>query len=80
MSAMNIEISPDKLREARGNRTQEFVAEAVGVTRQYLSMIENGYCTPGGKLLIKLCALYDVNLADLTTKTNGKRNGARQAA
>lgn len=73
MGATNIEISPEKLCEARGNRTQEYVAEAVGVTRQYLSMIENGKCTPGGKLLIKLCALYDVELSNLIVKSNGKK-------
>jgi len=72
MSAINVKISPEKLREARGNRTQEFVAEAVGVSRQYLSMIENGVCVPGGSLLIKLCSLYDVEFSDLI-QSNGKK-------
>lgn len=76
MSATSLEISPAKLRDARGSRTQEFVADHVGVSRQYLSMIENGRCTPGGNLLIKLCELYDVALSDLTAKVNGKKKAA----
>lgn len=74
-SAISLELSPEKLRKARGSRTQLFVAQTVGITRQYLSKIESGECTPGGDILVKLCAFYDVELSELT-QTNGKKRAA----
>lgn len=74
-AAIDVSISPEKLRKARGSRTQEFVADMIGITRQYLYKVESGECTPGGDILAKLCRLYDVEISELT-QTNGKKKAA----
>jgi transcriptional regulator with XRE-family HTH domain len=77
MSVINAEISPIKLKKARGKRPMKEVASAVGITRQHLWLIESGECTPGGDILARLCILYGVRIADLTrAETNGKKKAA----
>lgn len=78
---INLEISPIKLKKARGKLKQAHVARMVGIHRQHLWGIEKGNCRPSADVLARLCALYGVEVSDLTRiETNGKRNGARQAA
>lgn len=77
MSAINIEISPAKLKAARGRRVQAHVAKAVGIARQHLSSIEAGKTRPNADVLARLCLLYGVEISDLTrAATNGKRKPA----
>lgn len=63
-----IAVDPAKLREARADAglTQEQAAEAVGVIKQTISNIECGVSLPSANLLARMCALYRVDLADIT--------------
>jgi transcriptional regulator with XRE-family HTH domain len=45
--------------------TQEFVAEAMGVTRQAVSKWENGTADPSTSNLLKLAKLYGVTPEEL---------------
>ncbi len=57
----------EKLREprVRCKMTQEFVAEAVGVSRQAVSKWENGTSDPSTANLIALAKLYGVSPEEL---------------
>lgn len=57
----------EKLREhrVRCKMTQEFVAEAVGVSRQAVSKWENGTSDPSTANLIALAKLYKVSPEEL---------------
>ena len=63
-------IDFSKLREARGSRTILSVAQAVGISRQYLWLIEKGTRTPRGDVLAKLCWLYGLELSDISIGFN----------
>ena len=67
---LNIFIDPAKLRDARekSGLTQEEVGNRCGVTYQQISHIERGNKQPSSSLLIRLCALYGVELAEVTTE------------
>lgn len=58
----NIQIKNNirKFREEKGI-TQDEVAIAIGVTRAYLSKLENQRCSPGPVLKLKLCAFFGVS-------------------
>lgn len=58
-----------KLLKARGHRRAADVARAVGISRQYLNLIEKGERTPNSSILTKLCWLYDLQLTDITNGT-----------
>lgn len=47
------------------NMTQEFVAEAMGVSRQAVSKWENGTSDPSTSNLIKLAKLFEVSTEEL---------------
>lgn len=49
----------------RCGMTQEFVAEALGVSRQAVSKWENGAAEPSTSNLLALAKLYQVDAADL---------------
>ena len=57
----------EKLRRHRQNcqMTQEFVAEAVGVSRQAVSKWENGTSDPSTTNLLTLCKLYGITPEEL---------------
>ena len=59
-----------KLRALRGHRSQQEVAEVIGVKQNSLHMYEAGERTPRDKIKIKLCAYYNVGLLDLFFFTN----------
>lgn len=54
----------DKIKECRNkhNLTQEKLAEMVGITRNYLSDLENNRYLPSTKTLIKLANALDMDL------------------
>ena len=54
-----------KEHRTRCSMTQEFVAEAMGVTRQAVSKWENGTADPSTSNLLKLAKLYDVKAEEL---------------
>lgn len=49
----------------RCKMTQEFVSEAIGVSRQAVSKWENGTCDPSTSNLIALAKLYGISPEDL---------------
>ena len=66
-SLQDIEIAPAKLKAARGERSPAETARKLGISRQYLNMIENGKRGVPSGVLIKMCQLYQVhNVLELT--------------
>ena len=66
-----------KENRLRCKMTQEFVAEALGVSRQAVSKWENGTSDPSTSNLISLARLYGVSSEDLLKSTeNGKQDEA----
>ncbi len=59
---MNSIWDEGKIREARknANLTAQAASEGLGVTREYVSMIEGGSRQPSQKLVGKMAALYGV--------------------
>lgn len=68
MPKIDAELSPPKLRRARGKRSQEEAAAIIGISREYLSMIENGQSLPNVNIVARLCLLYGVEIRDLLRK------------
>ncbi len=60
-------LLPQKLKELRKvyNYTQDFVAEALGTTRQTYSHYETGRRKPSPETIYKLALLYNVSADDL---------------
>ena len=68
---LQIEIAPEKLRSARGVLSRTETAKKLGISYQYLSMIENGKRTVPSRILIRMCVLYNItNIFDLTGAEN----------
>lgn len=55
----------DKLIAARGKRTREEVANAVGVSISAISMYENGERVPRDEIKVKLADFYQTTVQDL---------------
>ena len=60
----------------RCQMTQEFVAEALGVSRQAVSRWETGTADPSTSNLIALAKLFGVPAEDLLRQTKGEGVGA----
>ena len=54
--------------------TQEFVAEALGVSRQAVSKWENGTADPSTSNLLKLAKLYGISPEDLIRAVQPEQN------
>lgn len=64
-----IKIAPEKLKAARGSRPPSEVARKLGISYQFLNMIENGRRNVSAVVLVNMCKLYDVqNIFQLTTE------------
>ena len=63
-----------KENRIRCKMTQEFVAEAIGVSRQAVSKWENGSADPSTSNLIALANLYGISAEDLLKKTALKKD------
>lgn len=63
-----ISIDPVKLREARESAgyTQDAAGKAVGVIKQTISNMERDLALPSANILARLCALYGVDISDIT--------------
>lgn len=61
------EVFAANLRKARKEKglSQEELAYDAGVNRSYLSTLESGKVDPGIRMLAKLAAVLDVEVADL---------------
>lgn len=64
-----------KENRIRCKMTQEFVAEALGVSRQAVSKWENGTSDPSTSNLVALANLYGVTAEEILRCTTGKKNG-----
>lgn len=53
------------LRKARGMRSQDELAQASGVPRPTIGVLENGRGNPTLEVLLKLAAALDVSIAEL---------------
>lgn len=62
-------MSLKNFRESQGLKQFE-AAERLGITNDYLSMIENGKRTPGNKLTFKMAELYAVKPEDIFLTAN----------
>ena len=58
----------------RCSMTQEFVAEALGVSRQAVSKWENGTADPSTSNLLKLAKLYGISPEDLIRAVQTEQN------
>ena len=56
---------PERLIEARGCRTQQEVADAVGIVRSALGMYETGDRVPKDPIKIRLADYYGESVQDL---------------
>ena len=56
-----------KARRTAANYTQEYVAEALGISRQAVSKWENGTSEPSTANLMALAKLYGVSVDELLT-------------
>lgn len=63
-----------KENRIRCKMTQEFVAEALGVSRQAVSKWENGTSDPSTSNLLALAKLYGVTAEEILRCTAGKQN------
>ena len=63
-----------KENRLRRKMTQEFVAEALGVSRQAVSKWENGTTDPSTSNLIALAKLYDVEAEEILRCVTGACN------
>lgn len=63
-------MSLKNFREDQGLKQFE-AAEKLGITNDYLSMIENGKRTPSNKLTFKMAELYKVKPEDIFLTANG---------
>lgn len=64
-----------RLRELRGlDRTQDEVADALGISRTILSKYENGLTVPGGNIAVKLAGFYGVTTDYIFLGSETKRN------
>lgn len=59
---MNPKVIGKRLRELRGEKTVQCVADAVGISRSALAMYEIGDRIPRDEIKIKLCRYYGVGI------------------
>ena len=68
------------LQELRkdNNLTQEQTANRLKITKEYLSMLENGDRNPSDSLKEKMAKLYDCSIADIFLAINSTKRLKRQ--
>ena len=62
-----------ELRQHRG-KTQEILATDLGITKDYVNMIENGRRTPGFALAKRIADLFGVTIDELFFCPNNEQN------
>lgn len=55
----------EKLRELRGDKTQECVAREIGITRSSLAMYERNERIPRDEVKVKISQYYGISVQDL---------------
>lgn len=63
------------LRELRNNRnlTQEQTSKILSITKEYLSMLENGSRNPSDSLKEKMAKLYECDISDIFLAINSTK-------
>ena len=59
MRNRNQELIAQRIRELRGNRTQNEVAEVLHITQSYLSELERGKKVPSKALLLDIAKIFN---------------------
>ncbi|ARJ25263.1 transcriptional regulator (plasmid) [Bacillus mycoides] len=54
-----------KIARVKADLTQQQLADAVGITRQTVSLIEKGKYNPSLKLCLQICYAVNANLDDI---------------
>lgn len=70
-------VSKLKIARVTAGFTQQQLADKVGVTRQTISLIEQGKYNPTLALCLKICHALDVTLNDLFWVEKGDDHGAQ---
>ncbi|WP_298494545.1 helix-turn-helix domain-containing protein [uncultured Maritimibacter sp.] len=75
-------MSSLRLRELRKHRglTGEQLGQMLGISKGYISELENGRKTPGGRLLLDMAEVFGVEVADLFDGTPDEKTDASLAA
>ena len=71
-----------KARRLQCKMTQEFVADALGVSRQAVSKWENGTVDPSTSNLLAIAKLYGISAEELLRNVDpsqNKKNGAKES-
>lgn len=61
---MNVKIA-EKLIELRGEMTQKYVAEKIGITTSALSNYENGIRVPRDEIKVKIAKFYQKSIEEI---------------
>ena len=70
MRNRNQELIAQRIRELRGNRTQNEVAEVLHITQSYLSELERGKKVPSKALLLDIAKIFNTTVSYLLGETN----------
>lgn len=62
---MDKQAIADRLKAKRGNKTQQEVADAVGISKSSLSMYENGERIPKDEVKLKLAKYFKTTVQKL---------------
>lgn len=63
LTLMDKKAIGDRLRRLRGSRSQQEVADALGVTSMAISLYENGERIPSDNMKIKIADYYNRSVA-----------------
>lgn len=68
------------LKDLRENKelTQEQTAKILAITKEYLSMLENGSRNPSDSLKKKMCKLYECDISDIFLAINSTKRLKRR--
>lgn len=75
---MNREIIANRLISLRGQRSQEEVASAVGISSSALSMYENGERVPRDEIKVRLAEYYKTSVEQIFFSQNDTKCGGTQ--
>lgn len=70
MRNRNQELIAQRIRELRGDRTQNEVAEVLHITQSYLSELERGKKVPSKALLLDIAKIFNTTVSYLLGETN----------
>ena len=59
-----------KLRELRGNKSQQEIADAIGITKSALAMYERNERVPRDEIKIRIANYYGVSIVSLFFNIN----------